>query len=253
MGRKVMKEVLKGEGAALGAVAGKILSRSIPPIIIKEYISKIAGIEAGIRQALSEEKKKHEIEEADEELQRAENMILYEEEIKSRPARTWHQTETEKKEIKMASRDLVKPEEASKRKLKRMEEDEYREELKEKKKTKDGHRLSRKKRRKLEALKDLEYEKNNPNARAPKPKAREKKVHEFYEEGLMSTIGLHKNKKVKRPQFATGGIDEVFGNTDGNNNGGKVSKKVFRELSKLENFVDFDPDKKLRKQGKVGT
>ena len=76
-----------------------------------------------------------------------------------------------------------------------MEEDEYREELKEKKKTKDGHRLSRKKRRKLEALKDLEYEKNNPNARAPKPKAREKKVHEFYEEGLMSTIGLHKNKK----------------------------------------------------------
>ena len=49
----------------------------------------------------------------------------------------------------------------------------------------------------------------------------------------MSTIGLHKNKKVTRPQFATGGIDEVFGNTDGNNNGGKVSKKS------LENFLNW--------------
>ena len=251
--RKIMKEVLKGEGAALGATAGQILSRSIPPTIIREFMSKIAGIEVGIRQALSEEKKKYEIDEANVELQKAENMILHEDEIKARPARTWHQTEAEKKEVKIASRDLVNPEGALKRKQKQIQQEEYREELSGKKKDKEGHRLNRKKRRKIEAMKELEYEKANPNVRAPKPKAKEKKLHEFYEEGLMSTIGLHKNKKVTRPQFATGGIDEVFGNTDGNNNGGKVSKKVFRELSKLENFVDFDPDKKLRKQGKVGT
>ena len=251
--RKIMKEVLKGEGAALGAVAGKILSRSIPPTIVKEYISKIVGIEVGIREALSEEKKKHEMEEADAELQKAENMILHEDEIKARPARTWHQTEAEKRELKLASRDLVKPEEALKRKQKEIEEDEYREDLKEKKKTKDGHRLSRKKRRKIEARKDLEYEKSNPNARAPKPKIKEKKVHEFYEEGLISTIGLHRNRKIARPKFATGGSDDIFGDVNENNNGGKVTKRVIKQISKLENFTDFDPNRKLRKGGKVGT
>ena len=134
-----------------------------------------------------------------------------------------------------------------------LEEDEYQEDLQEKKKSKEGHRLSRKKRRKIEAMKDLEYEKANPNTRAPKPKIKDKKVHEFYEEGLMSTIGLHKNKKVKRPQFATGGSDDIFGYMNDNNDGGKVSKRVTKQISRLENFTDFDPNRKLRKNGKVGT
>jgi hypothetical protein len=145
----------------------------------------------------------------------------------------------------------VRPEVALKRKKKEPERDEYRDDdLGEKDRT---HRLSRKKKRRLEALKDLEEDKADPNSRAPRAKPKEKKVHEHYEEGLMSTIGLHRNKKVSRPKFAVGGSDiDVFGE-DSYENGGKVSKSVQKQMAKIESFTEFDPNKKLRKQGKIGT
>jgi hypothetical protein len=39
------------------------------------------------------------MDEAQEEAERAENLMLHEDEIASRPARTWYQTETQKKEV----------------------------------------------------------------------------------------------------------------------------------------------------------
>jgi ATP-dependent RNA helicase DDX27 len=41
---------------------------------------------------------------------RAENLLVHSEEIKGRPARTWHETETQKKERKEVGREIVKQE-----------------------------------------------------------------------------------------------------------------------------------------------
>jgi ATP-dependent RNA helicase DDX27 len=51
------------------------------------------------------------VEEAEREAERAENMMLFEAEIVSRPARTWYQTETQKKELRDAGKLKAKEEE----------------------------------------------------------------------------------------------------------------------------------------------
>ena len=58
--------------------------------------------------------------------------------------------------------------------------------------------------------------------------------------------------KVKRPTFAVGGSDrDFFG--DQSENGGNVSKSVLKQMAKIESFTEFDPTKRLRKQGKIGS
>jgi ATP-dependent RNA helicase DDX27 len=109
-------------------------------------------------------------------------LLQHRDEITARPARTWYQTETQKKEIRAAGRELVKREEQSARndsvvggrgnttsngsatdKLRQLaNSDDYREEDKNGKK---AHQMSRKKRRRLEALKELEHDETNKDER----------------------------------------------------------------------------------------
>jgi ATP-dependent RNA helicase DDX27 len=184
-------------------------------------------------------------------LEKTENLIIHQDEIKSRPARTWHQTETQKNEIKLASRDLIKSEENKKRKSEgeinpvHDYKDEF--QVDEKDRT---HRLSRKKRRKLEALKDTK-ESNTGDAVPNKSTFHKEKQLpvQKYEEGLISTIGLHHNKKVSRPKFAVGGIDQDLLFEPSKD---KVSKRVSKQLAKEKDFSEFDPNKRLKKGGKLG-
>lgn len=95
-------------------------------------------------------------------LERAENLLLHETEIASRPARTWHETETQKQERRQLTLRVSREESEDaragrsqaegalerQRQMERM--DDYREEGKG---NKAAHRLSRKKRRRLEAIK----------------------------------------------------------------------------------------------------
>ena len=190
-------------------------------------------MEVGIRQLYSQEKKKWQLDEAGAEIEKAENLIVHEDEIKSRPARTWHQTETQKTEIKNASRDLVKPD-SVKRKKQAERFDEYKDEVAEGKDR--DHRLSRKKRRRIEAVKADAEDRANPHAMAPKPVKKEKVLPQFYEEGLMSTIGLHRNKKVARPKFAVGGADQDFFNTESD---GKVRYILIYNLHCRDHFLYY--------------
>ena len=68
----------------LGAEEGQVLSRSVPQAVISKYVSKIAGLEVGIRQAQAEEKRNAHLEEVSTELEKAENLILYQDQIKAR-------------------------------------------------------------------------------------------------------------------------------------------------------------------------
>ena len=198
-----------------------------------------------------DERNTRRVENVTSEIEKAENLILYNDEIKARPARTWHQTETQKSEVKEAARENHRGKIGEKRK--NFKDESTPDEFKDVDKDEGArnHRVSRKKRRRLEALKDMEETAANPHALAPRPKIKQRKLPENYEEGLLSTIGLHHNKKVARPKFAVGGSDQdLFGSEPTN---GKVGKHVMKQLAKEKAFTDFDPNKRLRKGGKLGS
>ena len=68
---------------------GRILSRSINNTIITEYINKISKLEIKITQLIKENKIEKQYIDTNNEINKATNMLLYDEEIHNRPARTW--------------------------------------------------------------------------------------------------------------------------------------------------------------------
>jgi ATP-dependent RNA helicase DDX27 len=267
--RKVMKEVLKGEGSSLSIDGGQVLNRTIPSAVIDLYIKKITSLEQKVANIYNEEKTKKRFDEVEREVEKAENLMQFENEINSRPARTWYQTEQQKKELKIISKQKAKEEEleaqygkkkvnevlsAEKKLLAIAKADDYRSELEKK-----GHRLSRKKRRKLEALKSIAEEEASSNKRsnidlAPrraKVSARESK--EKVKDKLISEIGNKRttNGKIMRPKIAIGGIDQDIIGWESSSGSGLSKKQRILSLREKE-FTPFDTEKKLRKGGKIG-
>ena len=102
--RAVMRQVLKSEGSALSDESGQVLSRSIPTAVVTEFASRIATLEPNIAERLRLDRGKSAVEKALREAEKAENILRFEDEIAARPARTWHQTEREKRELRAASK-----------------------------------------------------------------------------------------------------------------------------------------------------
>jgi ATP-dependent RNA helicase DDX27 len=275
--RKVMKEVLKGEACKLSTDGGQVLSRIVPATVINQYSTNIARVEIKIAQAHKEDKLNAKIEIAEREANRAENFLLHEDEIASRPARTWYQTETQKQEIKDISKAKVKEEQIaaqfgkdqvenilnSELKSKQLAKaDDYRRELDEK--SKGDHRLSRKKRRRLEALADLEEEEavsaRSVNSAPKRSKMTAREAAENLKNKSVNEYGLSKKKngksengKVIRPKFAVGGLDQDFADWgEGKKNGGLTKKQRLQDAEDAK-FTDFNPDMKLKKGGKLGS
>jgi ATP-dependent RNA helicase DDX27 len=265
-----MKEVLKGEGSSLSKDGGQVLNRTIPSAVVDLYIRKIAELEQKIASVFSEEKTKKRFEQVEREAEKAENLMAFENEINARPARTWYQSETQKKEIKDISKQKAKEEEieaqygrgkvdevlsAERKLLALAKADDYRSELEKK----SGHRLSRKKRRKLEALKSIAEEEAASNKKinlhlAPKrAKNSARETKEKTKEKLISELVKKTTKtgKVIRPKIAVGGIDQDLLGW-GSPSGSGLSKKQIK-LAQREEFTDFDAEKKLRKGGKIGS
>lgn len=140
-----------------------LLLSSSPPFNINCFLYSCCY---QIQEFYRQEKISRHLELAEGEAERAQNLLLYEDEIKSRPARTWHQTETQKRELKetiilkVKARDeeLKQAGSGAKRSAEQLADelakrDDYRVEDKENTKDRDkAHRLSRKKRRRQEAL-----------------------------------------------------------------------------------------------------
>lgn len=87
--RKIMKDVLKGEGAALSQDGGQVLSRTVPAPVLSYYQSKIAAMEGEISAFFKEERAKLQLEQMQRDTEHAENLLLHADEIAARPARTW--------------------------------------------------------------------------------------------------------------------------------------------------------------------
>ncbi|KKK26907.1 putative ATP-dependent RNA helicase (Drs1) [Aspergillus rambellii] len=91
--RKVVKAAVKA-GKAQGA---KIVSRVIDVAIADEWADKAEDLADEIDEVLEEEKLQKQLAQAEMQVTKGENLIKHEAEIKSRPKRTWFETEQEKR------------------------------------------------------------------------------------------------------------------------------------------------------------
>ncbi|KAL9995601.1 putative RNA helicase [Helianthus debilis subsp. tardiflorus] len=148
--RSLLKAIVKRAGS-------KLKSRVVAEPSITKWSQIIEQMEDQVAEILREEREEMALRKAEMEADKAENMITHRDEIFSRPKRTWFVSEKEKKLVADAGKETEK---GSKKKMMSAEEAEER-----KKKEKN---LPRKKRRKLEASREMledeaENEGNNRN------------------------------------------------------------------------------------------
>ncbi|KAI9365501.1 P-loop containing nucleoside triphosphate hydrolase protein [Zopfochytrium polystomum] len=94
--RKILKLALKGSH-------GDVKSRVIPSSVVSKLENKLSGFQEAIKDIFAEEQADKQIRNAEMKVSKMENMLKYAEEIKSRPARVWFQSEAEKKAAKAAT------------------------------------------------------------------------------------------------------------------------------------------------------
>ena len=94
--RKVVKAAVK----AAKAQGAKVVSRTIDATEADKWQDRIDTLSPEIDSILDEEKELKQMTDAEREVRRGENLIDHEAEIKSRPKRTWFETEKEKKEAR---------------------------------------------------------------------------------------------------------------------------------------------------------
>lgn len=99
--RKVVKAAVKA-GKAQGA---KIVSRIIAPADADKMQDEIDAMEDDIKEIMQEEKEEKQLAAAEMQVKKGENLIEHEAEIKSRPRRTWFETEHDKKKASKAGKD----------------------------------------------------------------------------------------------------------------------------------------------------
>ncbi|KAL6156536.1 nucleolar DEAD-box protein required for synthesis of 60S ribosomal subunit [Exserohilum turcicum] len=90
--RKVVKQAVK----ASREQGAKVVSRQVPAEETDRWMKKLKSLEGEIEEVLAEEKEERAMSVTERDLKRGENLIVHEDEIKSRPKRTWFQTEKEK-------------------------------------------------------------------------------------------------------------------------------------------------------------
>jgi ATP-dependent RNA helicase DDX27 len=110
--RKVVKAAVKA-GKAQGA---KIVSRTVEQGEIEAFENKLEEMEEEIEEILAEEKEERALGQVDMRLKKGENMMEHEQEIMSRPKRTWFETEADKKVAKQKGNEELNGPSASKMK-----------------------------------------------------------------------------------------------------------------------------------------
>ncbi|KAG8754348.1 nucleolar DEAD-box protein required for synthesis of 60S ribosomal subunit [Serendipita sp. 396] len=97
--RKMLKAAIKH-----GADEDKVRHRIVPPDAVEKWSTQLESLQDNVKHILEEEKESKHMRKAEMELQKGENLLKYEEEIHSRPARTWFQSSKEKLKSQEISR-----------------------------------------------------------------------------------------------------------------------------------------------------
>lgn len=101
--RKVVRSAVKA-GKAQGA---KIVSRTIAQTDADKWQDQIDEMDGEVDEIIKEEKEERQLAQAEMQVKKGENMIEHEAEIKSRPKRTWFQTQDAKKAAEQAGADSL--------------------------------------------------------------------------------------------------------------------------------------------------
>lgn len=91
--RKVVKQAVK----ASREQGAKVVSRQVPVEETERWMKKLKELEDEIEEVLKEEKEERTLSITERDLKRGINLIEHEDEIKSRPKRTWFESEKDKK------------------------------------------------------------------------------------------------------------------------------------------------------------
>lgn len=95
--RKMLKMAIKSS-------EGKVKNRVVNHEVVEKYKKRVESLQPQIKEILEEEKEERALRNAEMRLKKSENLLHHGAEIYSRPARTWFQTETEKKKAKKVSK-----------------------------------------------------------------------------------------------------------------------------------------------------
>ncbi|KAJ7960731.1 DEAD-box ATP-dependent RNA helicase [Quillaja saponaria] len=145
--RSLLKAIAKRAGS-------KLKSRIVAEQSITKWSQLIEQMEDQVAEILQEEREEMALRKAEMEATKAENMIAHKEEIYSRPKRTWFVTEKEKNLTAKAAKESVEKEMRSGKVVVSAQQAEDHK-MKEKRKREREKNLPRKKRRKLEASREM--------------------------------------------------------------------------------------------------
>lgn len=144
--RPLLKKIMRSS-------SGGLISRTVPQSAIKKYARLIESFRPDIKAIITEEHQEKMLRIAEMEANKARNLMVHNEEIMSRPAKTWFQTEREKQAVKERSARLHKGTDGGEKDTPSAEKQLSRKEQKrlaereEKKKMDDLRGLTRKKKR----------------------------------------------------------------------------------------------------------
>lgn len=237
------------------AITGTIRSRTIPPAVLKHFASKIVSLEPHIKEVQAAEAVARMDRLAEMEAKKAENLILHENEIKSRPQREWFTSEKDKLSAK--ERYLAKQEE-----------------IKEKIGT-GMHRMTRKKRRMREAKNELaamekeameQFEETGQKSKKVMTQNAIKSVAKAHKKQLQdkekdrASASLYDEEANRKKRQNENGSKKRKGNfgSDALGDGGlfqdemitheaKGGKKKLNAAKSSYDFKGYDPNKPLRK------
>ncbi|KAG0237065.1 nucleolar DEAD-box protein required for synthesis of 60S ribosomal subunit [Actinomortierella wolfii] len=108
--RKLLKMAIKNADKKL------VKHRVIPQDVITRYRERVESMTEQVKEVLAEEKEEKAIRQAEMEMRKSQNLLEHEEEIYSRPAKTWFQTEAEKKSAAAAGKAALNDPKGNKRK-----------------------------------------------------------------------------------------------------------------------------------------
>ncbi|KAG0052655.1 nucleolar DEAD-box protein required for synthesis of 60S ribosomal subunit [Gryganskiella cystojenkinii] len=99
--RKLLKLAIKN------ADKRTVKHRVIPQDVITRYRERVEGLTDGVKEVMAEEKEDKALRQAEMEMRKSQNLLKHEDEIYSRPAKTWFQTADEKKLAADASKSSL--------------------------------------------------------------------------------------------------------------------------------------------------
>ncbi|GJE86099.1 DEAD-domain-containing protein [Phanerochaete sordida] len=218
--RKMLKAAIKHASGE-----DQVRHRHIPTEAVQKWSKKLEELKDDITGVLQDEKEEKQFRQAEMELRKGQNLIEHEEEIKSRPARTWFQSEKEKLKSKEASKSDYEAgfaALAAAKKGKKAEKDENKP-----KRDKFAGLSRREKRRKLAMEEDAEETGAIKAAiRSAKKTQRPAKIGE---KQTQLTSSKNKSREKRKRQKVTAGKGSAFDKDLGQRGSGSAGGAAARE------------------------